>query len=68
LAAKPTGGVGSSYLTDFPHHSRIGGHPQARATLGKRDIGAMGFTINKNRSGGCKNREVEQCCATVYGY
>src|SRR5882757_11339306 len=29
LAAKPTGGVGSSYLTDSPHHSRIGGHPQA---------------------------------------
>ncbi|CAI2933330.1 protein of unknown function [Aminobacter niigataensis] len=35
LAAKPTGGVSSSYLTDFLAIRGIGGHPQARATLGK---------------------------------
>ena len=36
LAAEPTGGVSSGYLTDFLAIREIGGHPQARATLGKR--------------------------------
>ena len=27
-------------------HSEVGGRPQARATLGKRDIGTSAFTIN----------------------
>ena len=46
LAAEPTGGVSSGYLTDFLAIRGTGGHPQARATLGKGDIGTAIFTIN----------------------
>ena len=35
LAVRMTGAVRSRYRTGFSHHSRTGGHPQARATLGK---------------------------------
>jgi hypothetical protein len=46
LAAEPTGGVSSGYLTDFLAIRGTGGHPQARATLGKRDISSTAATIN----------------------
>lgn len=36
LAAEPTGLVSSRVPSRSPHHSRVGGRPQARATLGKR--------------------------------
>ena len=48
LAGETTGGVNSRYLTDFLTNSRVGGHPQARATLGKAGD-------KKNR---CRNQEV----------
>jgi DNA-binding transcriptional LysR family regulator len=38
MAGETTGGVSSRYLTDFLTISRIGGHPQARATLGNPDL------------------------------
>ena len=43
LAAEPTGLVTSRVPSRYPRHSRIGGRPQARATLGKRDIGTAGL-------------------------
>jgi hypothetical protein len=51
LAAEPTGGVSSGYLTDFLAIRGTGGHPQARATLGKRDIEIRGGIINKKFAG-----------------
>jgi hypothetical protein len=47
LAGETTGGVNSRYLTEFLTKSRVGGHPQARATLGKGEIRRIAVVIKR---------------------
>src|SRR5690606_38032527 len=46
LAVEPTGGVSSGYLTVSLTRRGIGGHPQARATLGRGDLVIPDVIIN----------------------
>jgi hypothetical protein len=47
LAGETTGGVNSRYLTEFLTKSRVGGHPQARATLGNGEIRRIAVVIKR---------------------